>query len=245
MKQLPTVDIAIPVYYGNLEEIEGSVKKQVAYYTKNLKTYNWKIIIAINGKNPEKQIALVKQLNKKYKGKVNYTYINKPGKGHGVIHAWENSKADIMSYMDVDLATDLGSFKTLLDNIQQGNDIAVGSRYLKTSKIKRTFKRIFISKTYITYFYRFILGLPLTDAQCGFKAVNKKVVKNVLPYIQDRVWFWESEMLYLAYKRNYKIKEVSIRWTEDLNSSVNLVKIIPNFMKNVLRLRFSRLPWKR
>ena len=150
-----------------------------------------------------------------------------------------------MSYMDVDLATDLGSFKTLLDSIQQGYDAVVGSRYLKTSKIKRTIKRIFISKTYITYFYRFILGLPLTDAQCGFKAVNKKVVKTILPYIQDRVWFWESEMLYLIYKRNYKIKEVPVHWIEDLNSGVNLVKIIPNFMKNVLRLRFSKLPWKR
>ena len=245
MKRKPTVDIVIPVYFKNLEEVAPSVKKQVAFYKEHLNEYNWRIVISINGKHPEKIIALVKQLNKQYKGKVDYLYVSHPGKGHGVIDAWTRSNSDIMSYMDVDLATDLNSFKTLLDSLSEGYDLAVGSRYLAASKIKRTLKRLFISKTYIVYFYRFILGVPLTDAQCGFKAINKKVVANILPYIEDRVWFWESEMLYLAYKKGYNIREVPVHWVEDLNSGVNLMKIMPNFIKNVLRLRFSKLPWKR
>ena len=242
MPSLPRVDIAIPVYHGNLAEIEPSVTTQITFYQQQLKQYDWKIVIALNGKNPEKVIALAKQLRRRYRGRVDYTYCPQPGKGHGVITAWQNSDADIITYMDVDLATDLKHFPTLLSYIRHGYDLCTGSRYLPQSQIKRLFKRIVISRVYIRLFYRFVLGVPLTDAQCGYKAVNRRVVQELLPHVQDRVWFWESELLYYAHKKDYKIKEIPVHWIEDPNSGVNLMKIVPNFIKNVLRLRFSKLP---
>src|SRR3989344_6556962 len=139
-----SVDIVLPVYYGNLNEIEDSIKKQVAQYKTSLKGYNWNIVISVNGKNAEDIINLSKELSKKYKN-VRYLHTEVAGKGSGVINGWIKSKADIRVYMDVDLSVDLRCLSDLIKKIEQGYDISIGSRYIKGSKVKRSFKRRIIS----------------------------------------------------------------------------------------------------
>lgn len=242
MKKKIAVDIVLPVYYGNVPELEESVDRLAGYGKKNLQNYAWTIVIAVNGKQPEKIISLAKKLEKKYANQVVHVYTPHPGKGHGVLEAWTRRKPDIYTYMDVDLSTDLQAYKALLKKIQEGCDIVVGSRYHKDAKIKRSLKRYVISRGYIVFFYRSILRVPIHDAQCGFKAVNRRVVQEILPLIKDKVWFWESEMLYLAHKKGCMIKEIPVVWTERKISGVNMMKIIPNFIKNVIRMRLTKLP---
>lgn len=241
MSRKLSVDIALPVYYGNIPELSRSVKTLVAYCRHHLRDYQWTIVLAVNGKQPAAILPVARSLKKLYRG-VTYLYTPEPGKGNGVLAAWQHRKVDIHTYMDIDLSTDLGAFRSLLDCVRQGRDIAVGSRYHRDSRIKRSLKRYIISRGYIVFFYRSILGVPVHDAQCGFKAVNSRVVQEILPLIHDRVWFWESEMLYLAHRKGFSIQEVPVLWTENKVSGVNLIKIIPNFIKNVLRMRFTKIP---
>ena len=235
-----SVDVVLPVYSGNILEISSSITALVTYFQHHVRDYSWTLVLAINGKQPEAVLALAKQLHQLHK-EVTHTYTSQPGKGAGVLHAWMTRKPDIFTYMDIDLATDLHSFRYLLDGIREGYDLAIGSRYHPQSHLRRSFKRYLISKTYIHLVYRAILGVPVRDSQCGFKAINKKVVDHILPLIQDKVWFWESEMLYLAHKLKYTIKEVPITWTENKISGVNLLKIAPEFIKKVFRLRFRKI----
>ncbi|HLC72479.1 MAG TPA: glycosyltransferase [Candidatus Nanoarchaeia archaeon] len=241
MNKRYSVDIALPVYYGNVPELEQSVIMLVNYCEMHLKQYKWNIVIAINGKQPEKVIALAKKFEKKFKKRITHVYTASPGKGHGIIAAWSQRKTDIYAYMDIDLATDLSALVPLLKAIEEGNDIVGGSRYHPLSKIKRSLKRYIISRGYTLLFYRSMLVPSVRDPQCGFKAVTPRVVKEVLPLIKDKVWFWESEMIYLAYKMGMKIREIPVIWVEKKISGVNLVKIIPDFIKNVFRMRFTRI----
>jgi len=241
MKKRRSVDIALPVYYGNVPEIENSVDILVKHCQKTLKEYAWTIVLAVNGKQPEQVMNLAKKLERKYKGKVAHVYTPYPGKGNGVIEAWSKRKADIHAYMDIDLSTELGALMPMLKSIEENNDIVCGSRYHPLSKIKRSLKRYIISRGYTVFLYRSVLLTPVRDPQCGFKAVTPRVVKEVLPLIKDRIWFWESEMIYLAYKMGMKIKEVPVIWTERKISGVNLVRIIPVFIKNVIRMRFTKI----
>lgn len=241
MSKYKKIDIMLPVYFGNLHEIEPSIKKQISFFSKALKNYNWKIILAINGKNPEKIISLAKKLHKKY-GRVEYDYTEIPGKGSGIIHAWNKSKADIMSYMDIDLSTDMRAFPNLISWIENGYDVSVGSRYHPQSKVNRSFNRLLISIIYHKIFMRFIMGgKDYTDAQCGFKAINKRVAKEILPLIENKNWFFESEMLYLAQKKKFKIKEVPVIWNESNFSGINMSKAIVEFIKCGIKLRFRKL----
>lgn len=241
MKKRRSVDIALPVYYGNVPEVESSVATLVSYCQKMLKEYAWTIVIAINGKQAEHIMNLAKKLEKKYKGKVTHVYTPYPGKGNGVIEAWSKRKADIYTYMDVDLSTDLKALVPMVQEIEQGYAIVGGSRYHQLSKIRRSLKRYVISRGYTLFLYRLFLRVPVRDPQCGFKAVTPQVVKKIIPMIKDKVWFWESEMIYLAYKKGMKIGEIPVVWTEKKISGVNLVKIIPDFIKNVIRMWFTKV----
>lgn len=241
MKRKHSVDIILPVYYKNFNELEESIKKQINFFKKVLEDFKWKIIISINGKNCEKIISLSKKLSKKYK-EVDYLYSKNAGKGVGVINGWIKSKAEIKAYMDVDLATDIKDFKRLIDPILKGYDISTGSRYHKKSQIKRNFFRRIISIIYHLILLKLILGIKkYKDAQCGFKAVNKKFVDNILPLVKDRNWFFESEMMYFAEKKGFKIIEVPIKWKESKKSSVNLKKAIPEFFIKTIKLKFRKI----
>jgi len=235
------IDIMLPVYCGNLSEITDSVEKQVKSFRKSLKKYNWKIVLSINGKKPEGVIVLAKKLHKKYP-QVRYDYVRQGGKGSGVIHSWKKSKADIMTYMDVDLSTNIKDFPNLIKQVENGYDISIGSRYHPQSKIIRSFKRSFVSIGYHRIYAKIVLGAKAyTDSQCGFKAVNRKFVKKILPLVRNRNWFFESEMLYIAQRKDMKIKEIPIVWTESEFSGLTLYKAIWEFVKSSIALRFRKI----
>src|ERR1041385_5120781 len=115
---MKTVDVMIPVYIGNLHEIEPCLAELVPCLSNSLRNYEWKIIFAVNGKNPEKLISLIEKINSSDK-RVWYDAIEKPGKGSGIINAWSNSKAEILAYMDVDLSTDISNFHELIEGIEK------------------------------------------------------------------------------------------------------------------------------
>jgi len=236
---MKSVDIVLPAYYANIKELEPSVKTLLEFCRNKLKDYKWKIIISINGANADEIIALSKNLSKKYKGVV-WLYTSEKGKGAGVINGWKNNKSDILSYMDVDLATDLSSFRNLIKQIENGYDVSIGSRYHKDSRIRRTLKRFLISRMYHGFFMKLVLGLKCSDAQCGFKAVSNKAAKILIPLIRDRHWFFETELLYIAQKKGLKIQEVPVTWGENEFSGTNMRKAIPHFFKKAILLRLRR-----
>ncbi len=239
-KNKVSVDIILPVYHGNLKELEWSINNQVNSYNRILKEYNWRVIISINGKNPEEIIKLSEILSKKYKN-VEYLYTKIPGKGSGVINGWIKSKAEIRVYMDIDLSVELKCLPNLIKKIEQGYDLSIGSRYIKGSKVKRSFKRKIISIIYHLFLLKIFMGVRYKDAQCGFKAVNKKVVETILPLVKDKFWFFDSELLYITGKKGLKIVEVPVIWDESRFSSLNLLNAIKQFLIKMIELRFRKI----
>jgi len=238
---MKSVDVVVPVYYGNLEELRPNIERQIEFFKENLSDYNWRIVIAVNGENAGEIINLSKELSKNHK-EVSYIYTEVPGKGAGVISGWENSDADILTYMDIDLSVKLDAFRDLVEGIQDGFDICVGSRYLRDSKVKRSFKRKVVSFVYHKILLKLILNVKFTDGQCGFKAITKPTAKKVLPLVRDKVWFFETEMMYIAEKTGLKIKEIPVVWKEtDLQSGIKLHKIVPGFIKKIILLKLRKL----
>jgi hypothetical protein len=240
MKRL-RVDIMLPVYHGNLDEIPDSIQKQIEYYEEALREYDWRIVLAINGKNAENVISLAQKLGRQDM-RVTYDYTERPGKGSGIVHSWSRSTADIISYMDIDLSTDIKSFTGLVSGIKAGYDIAIGSRYHPDSTVERSLKRRIVSVSYHKVFMKIILGArTYTDAQCGFKAVSPRVVKEILPLVRNRNWFFESELLYIAEHKGLSIKEIPVNWKESEFSGMKLYRAILEFIRCGISLRLRRL----
>ena len=204
---------------------EKIISKNIAYIDSYIKKNftelkNYKIAVIENGSCDNTKI-ICKRLSKKYSN-ISFSYLIKKGRGGALRYAMKKNKADIYCYMDSDLSTNLSCFKNLIENMQS-YDILIGTRYHPSSKIKRGFRRLFLSKIY-NKLVQLFFKVRFSDFQCGFKAFNKKVIKNLLPQIQDNSWFFDTEFLIIAYKNNYKIYELPIIWKESSNSSVKIFR---------------------
>ena len=172
---------------------------------------------------------------------VHYFFHPKKGKGGAIKAAWEKYDADIVMFMDVDLSTDLKSLSTLVREIENGADIAYGSRWHKDSKVNRSWQRHCFS-----FGYRGILGLLfgfIEDANCGFKAVSRRVQEELLPKIENEKFFFDSELVLKACNQNYKLKSVPILWVESRDlarkSTVGVLNTVREYLREAVKLRFK------
>lgn len=96
-----------------------------------------------------------------------------------------SSQAEVSSYMDIDLSTDLEAYPRLIDAIARDDcDLAVASRLLPKSQVTRGLRREFLSRG-CSQLMRWALGLGVYDAQCGFKAISRRAAQALLPRIED------------------------------------------------------------
>jgi glycosyltransferase involved in cell wall biosynthesis len=236
MKNKKLVDVLLPVY--NEEHVlEKSVTTLRKFLQDNVTDFDWIITIGDNA-STDKTLEIGKELEKRFED-VRIFHLPQKGRGRMVKYAWQKSDAEILSYMDIDLSTDLNAFPPMVRAIMEGYDVAIGSRQYKGSEVKRSFKRELISRGYI-WILKLLLGFPFTDAQCGFKAVSKKLVKDLFGMIEDDEWFFDTELLYLAHKNGYKVKELPVRWIEDTDSRVKIARTAWLDIKGVFRMRKYR-----
>jgi glycosyltransferase involved in cell wall biosynthesis len=168
-------------------------------------------------------------------------HIPQKGRGRALRHVWLESTADIVSYMDVDLSTNLNHLPELIKAIEDGSHIAIGSRLSKGSRVKRSLKREFISRSY-SALIRAMFLTPFRDAQCGFKALSRDTVRALVPLVKDNNWFFDSELLIIATRRGFRIKEIPVYWEDDPDSRVRIIRTAWEDIKGLLRLRFGGIP---
>ena len=231
-------DVLLPVY--NEEHVlEKSVTSLRKFLQENVSDFDWVITIGDNA-STDGTLEISKELEKRFED-VRVFNLDQKGRGRMVKYAWQKSEADILSYMDIDLSTDLNAFPPMIKAIIEGYDVAIGSRQYKGADVKRSFKREAISRGYI-WILKLMLGFPFTDAQCGFKAVSRQLVNDLFARIEDDEWFFDTELLYLAYRNGYKVKELPVRWLEDTDSRVKILRTAWLDIKGVLRMRkYERL----
>jgi glycosyltransferase involved in cell wall biosynthesis len=230
------VDVVIPVYNeeGDLERSVATLREFLLGHVE----HDWRIVIADNA-SQDRTLEIAKQLADRYPGQVSYVHLDQKGRGRALRKAWTESDADIVSYMDVDLSTDLSALPPLIDSlIDSEYDVAIGSRLKPGAQVRRGLKREFISRTY-NLIIKLMFWHHFSDAQCGFKAVTRRAVRDIVPLVKDQAWFFDSELLLLAERMGYKISEVPVEWADDPDSRVRIVSTAWEDIKGLFRVRFS------
>ncbi|MFQ5648493.1 MAG: dolichyl-phosphate beta-glucosyltransferase [bacterium] len=229
------IDVVLPVY--NEEKVlSESVHTLTKFLSENC-PYDWRIVIADNASTdstPDIAQSLAAQSSK-----VTYLRIPLKGRGRALREAWLRSNADILSYMDVDLSTDLSCFIPMIEAIATGRaDIVSGSRYKKGAVVKRGVKREILSRGYIGLLKLFF-HCHFTDSQCGFKAVSRKAVQALVPLIENQGWFFDAELLLLAEHFGFPLFEVPVLWTDDPDSRVKIAQTVSEHFMGLLRMRLA------
>jgi len=228
-----SIDVVVPVYNE-----EGVLARSVAvlrdFLAGNL-SCRWRIVIADNG-SADGTLAIAQDLSRQYPD-VRHIQLELKGRGRALRKAWLESEADAVSYMDVDLSTKLDALPELIRALDEGYDIAVGSRLMKGSRVKRGLKREIVSRGY-NMLIKAMFRSSFSDAQCGFKAVKRDVARELVPLIKDQAWFFDTELLLLAGMKGYRIKDVPVEWVEDEDTRVRIASTAWEDVKGLLRLRF-------
>ena len=235
-----TVDIVIPVLNEEVA-LPACIEKLFAFIEEHPER-EWRIVVADNG-STDRTAEIAAELSEKHPA-VSVTHLELRGRGRALKQAWGLSDADVRLYMDVDLSTDLKSLPDLVSAItDDGYEVAIGSRLIKGSKVVgRTLKREITSRGYNIMIHIFFPLTKWKDAQCGFKAISRKAAENVVPLVKDNAWFLDTELLLLADKAGYLVKEIPVHWEDDPDTRVKIISTAWEDVKGLLRLRFKGRP---
>jgi len=237
-----SLQIVIPVLNEELS-LYASVKKLHESISLTLTDYDWKINIVDNG-STDTTLQIAKDLALKFQ-EVFHTRLKLRGRGRALRTAWLNPEFDIHCYMDVDLSTDLAVLPNMIKAIQKEDfDLVIGSRLKKESKvINRPLNREIISRLYSLImrivFVKGFKPLYVKDYQCGFKAISSTLARELLPLVKDNGWFFDSELIVLAIKNNYNVKEIPVRWIDDPDTRVKIIKTAIEDLRGIARLKFG------
>ena len=227
------VEVVIPVY-NEEHALAASVATLDGHMAREF-TFPFRITIADNA-SVDATPAVARSLASRLEH-VHYMRLEHKGRGHALRAAWSGSEADVVAYMDVDLSTDLSALSDLIAPLLEGRaDVMIGSRLAPGAEVTRGLRRELISRSY-NVLLRASLGLGVSDAQCGFKAIRREALMPLLDLVEDDSWFFDTELLYHARRSRLAIHEVPVRWVEDTDSRVQILATARDDLAGIRRLR--------
>jgi glycosyltransferase involved in cell wall biosynthesis len=229
---LVKVSVVLPAF-NEVDNLAPAVEKTAQAL--NAFTDSYEIIIAEDG-STDGTAEHSQKLAAKYPFVKHIHRDARLGRGTALNNAFMQSNGEVLTYMDLDLATDLKYLKPLINAITvEGYDFSTGSRMMPQSKAKRSFTRGFSSKTY-NFLVRHMLGSKLHDHQCGFKAFKREPTLAILNEVEAKHWFWDTEIMVRVNLLGYKIKEIPVEWKSGKDTKVDLAKDSWSMFKQIMGL---------
>jgi dolichyl-phosphate beta-glucosyltransferase len=160
------------------------------------------------------------------------------GKGAAVREGVLSAEGDVVAFFDADLAVDPSHLGALLAPLRAGADVAVGCRHVPGAKVERPqgLLRRWLGRSYLG-FARWLLGIPVSDVTCGFKAFRRRVAVDLFRGARCRRWGFDAEILHLAAKSGRTLVEVPVVWRDGAGSRVRVGLDVLRSLKELVGVR--------
>ena len=232
-----TFDITIPV----LNE-EKTLVQQISLLHHFLLLHfpdreQWKIVIADNG-STDNTWNLAENLCQDFP-EVQAIKVPRKGVGLALKTSWTQSTADIVGYMDLDMATDLNHFLQAYSAIAlQQYDLVYATRlHPQSTVIGRSIKREITSRVF-NFILKTYLGTRFSDGMCGFKWLKRTHIESLIDAgAQSDGWFFSTELLAIAEWKKLRMFELPVKWTDDPDSRVNIPNLARQYLAAMAELK--------
>ena len=224
------LSVIIPAYNeekrlpGTLAEIEKYLSRQ---------NYDWEIIVVSDG-STDRTTEIVREKMKNSQNLRLSEFKKRLGKGGGVREGMLAAKGDFRLFTDADNSTAIDQVEKMWPHLNQGYDVVIGSRDVKGAILDppQPFLRKMILGSGFKLLRKLIIDLwSLADTQCGFKCFTQKAARDLFPRLTIFGFSFDAEVLVLAKKFGYKIKETPIYWKNDLESKVKFKSVVKMFFE--------------
>ena len=245
MKKKIFLSVVIPCY-NEKENLQRGVLADVEKYLAKQK-YSSEVIISDDG-STDNSLEFIERFVKKHR---RFRLLKNPhsGKPFAVRSGINQAQGEWVLFTDMDQSAPISQIEKLLPYFDRNNDIIIGSRGRK--RLGFSFLRQLASDLF-RLFRQVLLLKELIDTQCGFKAFKTKVAQDLFARLlifkkpkQTKGWrvgAFDVELLFLAQKRGYRIREVPIKWHDiDVSSGKKrkFFKESQEMLKEILRVKLN------
>jgi glycosyltransferase involved in cell wall biosynthesis len=236
--QFPKYSIVIPAY-NERARILATLRAVVEC----VRRHDWSAeVIVVNDGSSDETAELVKNFAQTAPEVRLMENPRNSGKGYSVRSGLLHAQGEIVMFTDADLSAPIEEAERLFEAIAQGADIAIGSRWLATSRqthrqplYRQFFGRCFNSLT------RAVMRLPFADTQCGFKAFTRTAAQTVFQLQTIERWGFDPEILFIARKRGFRVQEVPVSWAHDERSRISYLRDGMQMLKELAIVRWNAL----
>jgi glycosyltransferase involved in cell wall biosynthesis len=160
------------------------------------------------------------------------------GKGYSVRNGLLQAAGDVVMFTDADLSAPMEEADRLLAAIASGADVAIGSRWMDRTRqtIHQPLYRQFFGRCF-NWITRTVMGLPFKDTQCGFKAFKRDAAQVIFRLQTIERWGFDPEILFIARKLKYVIREVPVTWGHDERSRISYLKDGMRMLEDMAMIR--------
>jgi glycosyltransferase involved in cell wall biosynthesis len=218
----PELTVVIPVY--NEENRIGPTLEESLHYLKT-KKISAEILIVDDG-SKDRTRAVVEKIEKRAKGWIVIHFlehgVNK-GKGAAVRTGALAAKGEVILFMDADNATPLSEYEKFKPVLKSGVEVVIGSRAVDRSQVKipQPIYRQALGRV-ANLLIQILVVWGIWDTQCGFKAFSRKAASRIFPLQTIHRFGFDFELLFIAHRLGFTIKEISVQWFNSPYSKVKL-----------------------
>jgi dolichyl-phosphate beta-glucosyltransferase len=237
----PILSIVVPAY-NESARLGASLEKILSYIAQQ----KWSAeVIVVNDGSRDDTADIVRRLAKNNPALRLVENPGNRGKGYSVRNGMLQARGSVVVFSDADLSSPIEELPKLLKALNDGADIAIGSRWLQAELQtqrqplhRQLFGRVFNLQLRIT------LGLHFKDTQCGFKAFQQRAVQKIFPLQKIERWGFDPEILFLARKFGFRVQEVPVAWAHSGGTRIHPLADGSRMFWEMLRIRWYDLTGK-
>jgi dolichyl-phosphate beta-glucosyltransferase len=232
----PDVSLILPAY-NEAHAIAGAIAEARGYF--QARGLAAEIIVAADGGDGTRELVRELAVNDPALKAIGHR--ERAGKGRGVREGVALAAGAIIGYADADRKVPIEEFAAVEPWLSQGFEVVLGSRALAASRVERRpplYRRM--GSRGFAVFMQAVVGLPgIFDTQCGFKFFSRGAAKRVFSHQRVDGYMFDVEILAIAQRLGYRIKEVPVRWRDDGDSRLDLVSGNLRNVRDLFRIRRS------
>jgi dolichyl-phosphate beta-glucosyltransferase len=235
--ECPRLSIVVPAY-DEEKRLGASLKRMLAYF--DTMRYPFEILVVDDGSKDD-TARLVETIAACRPQVRLLSYAANRGKGYAVRYGVLQARGERILFCDADLATPIEEVEKLLAKLDEGYDIAIGSRATKGSQLLKRQSKV---REYGGRFFNLLvqtIAVPgIHDTQCGFKLFTQSTAQSIFRRCQVDHFAFDVEVLYLALRFGMRIAEVPVRWAHQEGSKVRFFRDAIRMIKTLVRIRMTR-----
>ncbi len=231
------LSVVIPCFNEG-KTIYQNIRKIDDYLSSRFSDYE---IVAVNDGSRDNTSAELERAKNNFPCVAVINNIQNAGKGKAVRDGMIASRHETVMFLDADMAIPIEEVAKFIQELEKGNDLAIASRFVPGLKVVKPvlWYRKIMERIFRIFRKIIISNYTVQDTQCGFKVFSRRAAQDIFPRTLINRFAFDAEIIFIAIKKGYKIKELPITLQNPATSSVRIYRDSVNMLVDLIRIRIN------